>query len=523
MQPKPFAFIPKSLVYNHTDITMKHISIHILLAVLLSMTLASCFSDETTYPDRPLSEITIVEGSVKSVYNIDKNQTLTITPQCMQSNTEKPLTYTWEIDQKVYSNEPVLTYVGNELGSWQCRLIVENEDGKTFFPFLLNVNSPYEEGITILSADAEGRPMLSFMQTPEGGGSASFYDHDCLSLNNSDTHFSSNPADIVQSGGRLIIACQGAETADDAPAIYYLNEKTMVVENILTVKEYPDFKPVMLGIPSMDAVGVAYPILCENGRVYEFSTTEGAIVSPSKLKYTYAQNMIVRDPGTGYNYEILMWDTEANTISMLYNGYGPYYCSKIYHATRENCKGTDNYFNGKQLAKMTYIRMTDEQARTADTQMLVVATMGAIIQKVTLSTALWLYNYDTAESYLADNGGVKTAGVGACPISPTTPTIANMTYYSMFYAAGNKVMRWNFTTSQFITASDVLLTVGSDNAVITGFEMSADHTKTYVTFYEPQQSGKNGSLWVFDTDSGAVLEKYDNICYRPVKIIYKKK
>ena len=73
---------------------MKHISIHILLAVLLSMTLASCFSDETTYPDRPLSEITIVEGSVKSVYNIDKNQTLTITPQCMQSNTEKPLTYT---------------------------------------------------------------------------------------------------------------------------------------------------------------------------------------------------------------------------------------------------------------------------------------------------------------------------------------------------------------------------------------------------------------------------------------------
>ena len=93
----------------------------------------------------------------------------------------------------------------------------------------------------------------------------------------------------------------------------------------------------------------------------------------------------------------------------------------------------------------------------------------------------------------------------------------------MFYAAGNKVMRWNFTTSQFITASDVLLTVGSDNAVITGFEMSADHTKTYVTFYEPQQSGKNGSLWVFDTDSGAVLEKYDNICYRPVKIIYKKK
>lgn len=502
---------------------MKHTFIHSLLTLMFGMMLSSCFSDETTYPDRPLSEITIAEGSIKSVYNIDKNQTLTITPQCVQSNVEKPLTYTWEIDQKVFSNEPVLTYVGNELGSWQCRLIVENEDGKTFFPFLLNVNSPYEEGITILSADQNGRPMLSFMQTPEDGAPAAFYDYDCLTVNNADTRFSSNPVDVVQSGGRLIIACQGNQTADDVPAIYYLNEKTMVAENILTVTEYPDFKPTMLGIPSMDAAGVAYPILCENGKVYEFSTTEGAVVNPSKLKYTYAQNMIVRDPGTGYRYEILMWDIEAGAICTLYNGYGPYYCSKKYNATRDMCTGTDNYFNGKQLAKMTYIRMTDEQARTSDTQMLVVATVGPLIQKVTLSTGLWLYNYDTAESYLADNGGVKMAGVGTCPITPTTPTIANRTYYSMFYAAGNKVMRWNFTTSQHITASDVLLTVGSDNAVITGFEMSADHTKTYVTFYEPQQSGKNGSLWVFDTDSGAVLEKYDNICYRPVKIIYKKK
>lgn len=502
---------------------MKHTFIHSLLTLMFGMMLSSCFSDETTYPDRPLSEITIAEGSIKSVYNIDKNQTLTITPQCVQSNVEKPLTYTWEIDQKVFSNEPVLTYVGNELGSWQCRLIVENEDGKTFFPFLLNVNSPYEEGITILSADQNGRPMLSFMQTPEDGAPAAFYDYDCLTVNNADTRFSSNPVDVVQNGGRLIIACQGNQTADDVPAIYYLNEKTMVAENILTVTEYPDFKPTMLGIPSMDAAGVAYPILCENGKVYEFSTTEGAVVNPSKLKYTYAQNMIVRDPGTGYRYEILMWDIEAGAICTLYNGYGPYYCSKKYNATRDMCTGTDNYFNGKQLAKMTYIRMTDEQARTSDTQMLVVATVGPLIQKVTLSTGLWLYNYDTAESYLADNGGVKMAGVGTCPITPTTPTIANRTYYSMFYAAGNKVMRWNFTTSQHITASDVLLTVGSDNAVITGFEMSADHTKTYVTFYEPQQSGKNGSLWVFDTDSGAVLEKYDNICYRPVKIIYKKK
>ena len=81
---------------------------------------------------------------------------------------------TWEIDQKVYSTEPTLNFTGKELGSWNCRLILENEDGKTFFPFKLNVNSPYEEGITIISEDETGRPMLAFMQTPLDGEKAAF-------------------------------------------------------------------------------------------------------------------------------------------------------------------------------------------------------------------------------------------------------------------------------------------------------------------------------------------------------------
>ena len=63
----------------------------------------------------------------------------------------------------------------------------------------------------------------------------------------------------------------------------------------------------------------------------------------------------------------------------------------------------------------------------------------------------------------------------------------------------------------------MLLNVGSDDAVITSFEISADHKNTYVAFYEPNQEGLNGSVWMFDTDNGTVLEKYDNVCYQPVK------
>ena len=505
---------------------MKHHIIrycNILLLATAMTTLAACFSDDTTTADRQLSEIFIDPSSVKEVYDINKNETLVVNPVFTQSNQQKEVTTTWEIDQKVYSNERQLNFTGKELGSWNCRLILENEDGKTFFPFKLNVNSPYEEGITILSEDAEGRPMLAFMQTPLDGTPASFYDYDCLSLNNADIAFASRPADIVQSAGSLIIACQGNSSNADLPTLYYINEKTMVVENMLTVPEYDDFRPTLLGIPSMDASGVAYPVLCENGKVYEFSTTEGALVKPTKLKYTYEQNLIVRDNGSGWNYELLAWDSEIGALVQLYNGYGPYYCSKNYHQTRATCTGTNNYFDGRKLCKMTYVRMTAEQATTTDPQILVVVNNGQLIQKVVLATALWKYNYDTAETMLADNGGTKIAGIGQSPLSPTTPTIANMTYYTLLYADGNKVRRWNYTTSQMITAADVLLTVGSDNAVITGFEMSADHKKTYVAFYEPGQTGKNGSVWTFDTDNGTLLERYDNVCYRPVKMIYKRK
>jgi hypothetical protein len=66
-------------------------------------------------------------------------------------------------------------------------------------------------------------------------------------------------------------------------------------------------------------------------------------------------------------------------------------------------------------------------------------------------------------------------------------------------------------------------TVGSADAVITAMELSPNHEETYVAFYEPNESGMNGHLWVLSTEDGKLLRQYDNICYRPTKVIYKKR
>lgn len=80
-----------------------------------------------------------------------------------------------------------------------------------------------------------------------------------------------------------------------------------------------------------------------------------------------------------------------------------------------------------------------------------------------------------------------------------------------------------YTTQQSLDKADVLQTFGSDNAVITDLVLSSDHLTTYVAFYEPDQDGLNGSVHVIDTDTGEILEKYDNVCYRPTRMIYKQK
>lgn len=500
-----------------------------LYLLLVFPLLVACFQDKTTLGDRPLSNI-IIEQGIDSVYNIKKFETLVIEPVISQENQDKPLSFTWEIDLKPYSHDAVLEYVGNELGKFNCRLIVENEDGKTFFPFLLYVNSDYEYGITVLSCDNDGNSMLSFMQEPMTPDAvAKFTDYDCFALNNPDTVFAANAADIVQCGGRLIIACQGGGDRNDDPTIYYLNEKTMQIENMFTVPEYDDFEPTSLGVPTISPDGSNYPILCKNGKVYDFSVVEGVVSKPRKLKYTYSQKCLT-NVNQGTYYDILLFDTENLGMSLIYNGYGPYYCSDTIHLMLDDYEyySRKNHFVNRELVTMVNIRMTAAQKSETGHQeflaMTRLAGYGADISLRTevLYTDFWGYDFVNNKPLFYNAYVQLVAMMLNNPIKISTPCIANRTYFTLLFADGNKVRSWDYTSNLAdLPNAPTLLTVGDPDAQITGFEMSEDHTKTYVAFYEPQKDGLNGSVWVFDTNSGEVLERHNNFCYKPVKMFYK--
>ena len=496
-----------------------------LLLLLVFPLLVACFEDKTTLDDISISEI-IIEGGVEPVYNIKKFEKLVITPVISQTNKEKELTYTWEVNLEKVDSSAVFEYEGKELGKFNCRLIVANEDGKSFFPFVIYVNSDYEYGITVLSRDSEGNSMLSFMQeamTPND--TAKFTTEDCFTRNNPDVDFATGAVDVVQSGGRLIIACQGGGYRNDDPTIYYLNEKTMELENMFTVPEYDDFKPTILGVPSISPTGSVYPILCENGKVYDFSVVEGVVSLPQKLKYTYAQKCLTNVSGSFY--DILLFDNENMGMSLIYYGSGPYYCSETYHMMLgDSLFASKNHFANRELITMVEIRMTAEQRSVSGHQEFLAMTKlaglpGVSTRSEVLYTDFWGYDYVNQKPiFYTANTQLET--IMNNPINLSTPCIANKSHGTLFFAEGNKVRCWNYAMSLVnLPNAPTMLTVGSSTAQIVAFEMSADHKITYVAFYEPEQEGKNGSVWLFDTDTGEVIEKHDNVCYQPVKMIYK--
>ena len=527
--------------------------------------LVSCFDDKSTYATRSLAEIVIEEGSIEKEYNLAKNEELIIKPVISQLNDPKSLSYTWEIDQKVVGRADTLHYVGNKLGSFDARLIVENSDGKAFHIFKLNVNSPYENGITVLSKDAEGRSCLSFMQEPmKAGDEKKFYNENSFEKNNPDIVFASNASDLIQTKGSIIIACQGKDgVADDNATIYFLNEKTFVMENLVDGSEYPTFKPTKLLTPSESYEGGAYPVLSADGKMYSLPTYNAVLQPSHNLLSTYAQTGFVEADNSSY-YDIIVWDKELNCLTLIYNGYGPYYCGKKYLLQRDSVK-TDKYYDKnfkplKGVKTVIPIRRTAEQKKTKRRELIALVQAPLMLQKVIVSTFFWEpVEGKPGEYNVLDNSGfVKAGKKNYSHITEQTPCIANATYKTMLFPIGNKIMKWYYSqmpttedgdeeqedqedqenqenqedqnqsttdTDQvfYLEDAEELCKIGSSKAVITAMEISDDHKQTYVAFYEPEQEGKNGSVWVINTKDGAILEKYDNVCYQPVKMIYKKK
>lgn len=123
---------------------------YILVLFFAVLTFSSCIKDDSIGEINPVSKIEIV-GELKPVYSLERWQTLKINaPEFKQTNTEKPLSYSWEIDYKEVSKEKNLTYVCEKSGKFLGRLKVSNEDGFFYKTFEVDVRYSYGNGLIYL-------------------------------------------------------------------------------------------------------------------------------------------------------------------------------------------------------------------------------------------------------------------------------------------------------------------------------------------------------------------------------------
>ncbi|MCH5227370.1 MAG: hypothetical protein J1F16_06095 [Muribaculaceae bacterium] len=502
--------------------------------IYLALTAAlfwSCASDDTTLGGNPISEISIDEYSVLPSYELSKNDVLTISPVINQSMPGKTLSYEWEVEHEIVSTEPVFSYTCSELGSFDCRLIVSNEDGKAFATFTINVNTPYEEGLVIVSKDPTGKSRLSFMLHNIDGTEDSFYDYDVFSYNNPEIAFAPNVSDIVVSNGNLIISSKGDATV--APSIYYLNEKTMDVENYVEVPEYAGFSPYRLMVCQTAYAGASYPILSENGKVYDFASTEGTVVESNKFPSTYdIETSVFYESGS---YNLFFWDNQDNVLVTMFDGYGGFYCLKDYEqkSNKENININSNIFaQGNDQPIIMFIpkyRTRDLIGTTA--QIYILSESNGRLRRTAINKGIWKYDMDAGRNFFDIRETFTDIGaVSDSPIEKGAPIIGSATTKSLFFAKGNKIYRWYYPQGNINTAS-VFATVGNETSIVTSFDINSDQDLLYVASYDPTQGGLNGSCHIMEIKKTSSTEEvyvgkitnFNNISYQPVKILYKNK
>lgn len=494
----------------------------------------SCAKDDTTLGGNPISEIVIKEGSVQPQYNLSKNETLVINPIVSQSIPGKELSYEWEVAHKIVSTSQEFTYLCNELGSFDCRLIVSNEDGKAFASFTINVNTNYEEGLVIISNSPDGESMVSFMLHDTETNEDYFYDYDVFNKNNPEIGLASNISDAIISNGSLILSCKG--DTGTSPTIYYLNEKTMELENYVAVPEYEGFSPLQLIVCSVAFPGASYPVLSDDGKVYDFASTEGTVVESSKFPSLYdTDTSVFYDSGTGTSYNIFFWDKADKVLVTMFNGYGGYYCLPAYEerSDRGNINPTSNIFapgNDTPIAMFIPRYKTAELLR--DTPLLYVITeSNGRLRRTALNKSVWVYNSDDGKNHFDLRESFTDIGeVSQSNLEKGTPMIASNTNKSLFFAKGNVIYRWHYPQGN-ITSATVFTKVGNNASVIKSMDLSADQSILYVASYDSSKDGKNGSCHIIPINMTSSTEEiyagetidFNGISYQPVKILYKKK
>lgn len=444
---------------------MKTISKYIIGLVFLTV-LHSCFKDDSDLGTKEISEIIFLYDDFEESYSVDKWEVFTLMPEFEQTIPGQELTYEWQINYEVVSTEKELSFEATELGLFPVRLKVTNDDGSGFWNFNLLVNSPYQEGLLVMSK-SEGKSMLSFKRIDDKTNKESEFLTNVYSLNNPDYPIGATPHFIKQHDGMIYVG------TSEPTSVVRIDERTFEARNIL---DFPGETPS--AAYTSGTLGITF---LGDGIIHDYDTRQN---------FFYTVQM----------YAFLKPDVNISNKAAVVGGDYVYF---------ENTHGELVYLNGYDLDVLdTYPNHTLIDVLTIDGGANALAVLLDNTSGKTVVARYNIGNMSRASSYDATGTSVDKDGV----------FLARKNATNLYYSSGNKVYAYNYLAGNFPT--DAFVTLNDSNAIIKDMLFDAAEEKLYIAANNGV-GDFSGNVYCFDISTRELLWSEEGLAGDIVQMIYK--
>ena len=118
-------------------------------------------------------------------------------------------------------------------------------------------------------------------------------------------------------------------------------------------------------------------------------------------------------------------------------------------------------------------------------------------------------------------------------ITEDSQILPNDYYTCAFVSNGNKIYKWFYSQLDIDATPFITLPEGEEVRGLNHYQCSRnvsdaeyqDYSRQkqfYVSTYNPNREGEyKGSLYIYDADTGELVNKYEGISYEPVSMFYK--
>lgn len=422
----------------------------------------------------------------------------------ISSSNNKELRYEWSYGREgkqfpdmatrtVISDQLNLDYAFSKVGKYILRLMVDNSESIEFKYFTLQVQTGLDEGIIILNEDDNEKGMLTFIKTrnPEEieNNEQEIWENIMETINPdfplknvTDVYFSSFPAKEAYS---LLVS-----TKDELGSIYKMNPRTFELYKYLKMEErFPGVKALKI-VGEYTGSSAGYCLLQGSDKdIYRYDLFSDDLA-------LRASNTEITDSYEGlYNQGKVFFFYNNSTIIV-----------------PSNNKLNKYAFSDCEIVNMAFLRKTSKLL---------------VVTKSTKNTKVAIHSMGSTLGQYKEE--VEYEPNGELCIDRNSIIVTSKQISHALYNYKNKIYKWDISTytssiKSFpetinIPAGEQIMALGINGD---SYNANSVEDRLFIATYNPNRVGeKKGSLYIYNITDLTEVKRYEGVCHKPIKVIYK--